>query len=475
MKFFFISCLLLGLFLFQKEAFAQISLTSNFSIGTGASAATNPSVIQADGKIIIGGSFTTFNGANKYRIVRLNTNGTIDNNFNTGGLGFSNNVVALALQSDGKILVGGAFGDYNGTPITRIARLNTDGTLDNTFNVGSGFSDFVSGIIVLSDGKILVCGAFTSYNGTATSRIARLNSNGTLDTSFNTGTGFNDYTYTIVRQPDGKILAGGFFTSFNGTSRNRIARLNADGTLDTGFGIGTGANNYVYAIAVQSDNKILVGGYFTAFNGATSSKIVRLNGDGSIDSSFNIGTGFNDHVLTINIIPLSGRIIVGGHFTSYNAVTANRITILETNGSITTNFSSNIGTGLNDIVYSCRLTSTSQLLIMGAFTSYNGITANRVALLELPVTITPTEKTISDINVKVYPNPTRDIIYVISEDKGLRILNLGMTDVQGKAVQTPQVQKDNLFEINTSTLAKGMYLLKIETDRGFILKKVVKE
>ena len=127
--------------------------------------------------------------------------------------------------------------------------------------------------------------------------IARLNADGSTDTGFNPGSGGNDWVEAVALQPDGKVLIGGSFTSFNGTPRNRIARLNANGSLDTTFNPGSGVDNTVNRIAVQSDGKVLLVGAFTTVNGVSRNRIARLNADGSLDTSFNPGTGANGFVM----------------------------------------------------------------------------------------------------------------------------------------------------------------------------------
>jgi uncharacterized delta-60 repeat protein len=229
-------------------------------------------------------------------------------------------VNTIAVQSDGKILVGGAFTKYKAgaaNSSNRIARLNTDGSLDTTLALGAagtsnGFDNTVNTIAVQSDGKILVGGAFTKYKaGAANSsrRIARLDSNGDLDTTLalgaaGTSNGFNATVNTIAVQSDGKILVGGGFQSYKGGAANssrNIARLVSNGDLDTTFALGAaGSNNgfnaTVNTIAVQSDGKILAGGAFTSYkDGAANSSrnIARLDSDGTFDTSFNLGSGFN--------------------------------------------------------------------------------------------------------------------------------------------------------------------------------------
>jgi uncharacterized delta-60 repeat protein len=188
--------------------------------------------------------------------------------YSTGG----GDVRSIVQQPDGKIICGGAFTSFNGVARNRIARLNTDGSLDATFNPISGFNGIIYSLSVQQDGKIICGGAFTSFNGVARNRIARLNADGSLDASFNPGTGFNigSFSYgvkSMAIQPDGKIICGGDFTSFNGVIRNRIARLNTNGTLDTFFNPGTGFDNPIYSLSIQSDGKIICGGEFSSFNG----------------------------------------------------------------------------------------------------------------------------------------------------------------------------------------------------------------
>jgi uncharacterized delta-60 repeat protein len=356
---------------------ADGSLDATFNPGTGADNRVYTTALQSDGKIIIGGNFTTYNGTARNRIARLNTDGSLDGSFNPG-TGTDNSVWTTAVQSDGKIIIGGAFTTYNGTARNRIARLNTDGSLDATFNPGTGADDWVYTTAVQSDGKIIIGGEFITYNGTARNRIARLNADGSLDAIFNPGTGANDIVRTTALQSDGKIIIGGFFITYNGTARNRIARLNTDGSLDATFNPGTGANSYVETTAVQSDGKVIIGGDFTTYNGTAINCIARLNADGSLDASFNPGTGANHRVAT-TALQSDGKIIIGGGFSSYNGTARNCIARLNTDGSLDASF--NPGTGANGIVLTTALQSDGKIIIGGAFTTYNGTGRNRIARL----------------------------------------------------------------------------------------------
>jgi uncharacterized delta-60 repeat protein len=225
---------------------------------------------------LVGGFFTSYSGVSRNRIIRLNTDGSIDTSF-VIGTGFNTIVETIQLQPDGKILVGGQFATYSGVSSNRIIRLNTDGSIDASFVIGSGFNGTIQPIQLQTDGKILVGGLFTSYSGVSSGRVIRLNTDGSVDTGFVIGTGFNNSVYSIQLQPDSKILIGGTFTSYSGVSRNRIIRLNTDGSIDTSFVIGTGFSGIPY-ISLQSDGKILVGGTFTSYNGSLYNRIIRLDG-----------------------------------------------------------------------------------------------------------------------------------------------------------------------------------------------------
>jgi uncharacterized delta-60 repeat protein len=353
-------------------------LDTGFNVGTGTNDYVFESSIQLDGKVIIGGGFTSYSGTTRNRIARLHSNGILDTDFNVG-TGASSDVYTTAIQSDGKIIIGGEFTSYSGTTINRIVRLHSNGVLDTDFNVGTGANGFVITTSIQSDGKIIIGGGFTSYSGTTATRIARLHSNGILDTDFNVGTGASSDVYTTSIQSDGKVIIGGQFTSYSGTTRNRIARLHSNGILDTDFNVGTGANSDVFTNSIQSDNKIIIGGGFTSYNGTTTNSIARLHSNGVLDTDFNVGTGASNTVWTTSI-QSDGKVIIGGFFTSYSGTTTNRIARLHSNGILDTGF--NVGTGANSVVFTTPIQSDGKIIIGGEFTSYRGTTTNRILKLK---------------------------------------------------------------------------------------------
>jgi uncharacterized delta-60 repeat protein len=252
----------------------------NFQPGF-SSAIVRSIALQSDGKILSGGNFITYQGVSANYIIRLNADGSRDTTFAIG-TGFNITVRSIIIQPDNKILIGGDFTTYQGVAANRIIRLNADGSRDTTFAIGTGFpSNGVFSIAVQSDGKVLVGGSFQTYQGVSANRIIRLNADGSRDTTFAIGTGFSDEVSSIAIQTDGKILAGGMFETYQGVSATRIIRLNADGSRDTTFAIGTGFNNTVWSIAIQPDGKILAGGRFAIYQGVAANCIIALNSDGS--------------------------------------------------------------------------------------------------------------------------------------------------------------------------------------------------
>lgn len=379
-KFLFFIFLLAGF----SPAFAQVAENDNgYLTGTGFNSNVTASAIQADGKCIVGGGFTSYNGTARNYIVRLNTDGTNDAALNIG-TGFNNSVLALAIQSDGKIVAGGSFTSFNGTTRNYIARINTNGSIDATFvPAGTGLNGYVDAIAIQADGKIVAGGNFTTYNGTSSKYIVRLNANGTLDGTFTPGTGFNTLVRCAAIQPDGKILAGGDFASYNGTTRNAVARLNSDGSIDATFTSPLPSVTSIFALAVQPDGKILAGGYY-----APNGYIYRFSSTGITDGTFTPAV-LNSSVQAIALQP-DGRIVLGGWFTKgvkrITASTGADDIFVAGNGFETGSIQLN----------TLALQSDGKVIGGGVFTSYNGISRTNIARLgvcsSVTVTTQPTDK-----------------------------------------------------------------------------------
>jgi uncharacterized delta-60 repeat protein len=297
------------------------SLDTSFDPGTGADAEITAAVLQPDGRIVVAGLFTSFNGFMHNRVCRLNANGSVDQSFGLGG-GINNSVLALALQSDGRILVGGQFSQVDLTQRFNLARLNTNGSVDLTFDPGNGPSGDVNAIVIQPDGAIIIGGTFIGYNGFARGGIARVLANGVLDPLFDSGVGTGGNVFALALQHNGQIVLGGRFVQYAGINRTFIARVFSNGSLDPGFN--PVPDDWVQSLAVEPDDRILVGGFFTVINGVGRSRIARLNTTGSVDTTFDPGLGClgsltNDATQVRSIaLQLFGRVLAGGVFTSYD-------------------------------------------------------------------------------------------------------------------------------------------------------------
>ncbi len=354
------------------------TLDYNFNPGTGANEDVICTTIQSDGKIIVGGDFTIYNSLSQMRIARLLSDGSNDVNFNVGS-GANASIRSIAIQNDGKIIFGGSLTSYNGVSKSRLARINSDGTIDPSFNTGTGVDGFyVNSIAIQSDGKIIIGGSFDYYNGISRPNIARLNTDGSLDLSFNIGTGTGSNVQIVRIQNDGKIIIAGTFSTYNGLNCNNIIRINPNGTMDNSFNAGTtGFNSYISSTLLQDDQKILIGGGFGIVNGIVRNRIARLNTDGSLDFTFDPGIGIvGQHVLAISMLS-NGKIIIGGEFSSYNGTPIKNLARLESDGSLDIGFDP--GTGPDEPIFTTAIQNDGKVIIGGHFISYDGIGRNRIA------------------------------------------------------------------------------------------------
>jgi uncharacterized repeat protein (TIGR01451 family)/uncharacterized delta-60 repeat protein len=351
--------------------------------------------LQPDGKLLAGGNFTLVNTSIRHRIARLNVDGSVDADFGSNMTGVDGTVRAILSMSpnpslsqpmgysNGPIVIAGAFDIVNGVFRHKIARLDLDGSLDSTFNPGAGADGPIYALAQTFAGtnqmrKILVAGAFGSFNNAPANGIVQLNDNGSVDQAFTSGgvNGTNGTIYAIAVQADQKIIIGGDFTSFAGAPHSHLARLNPDGSIDATFNPTSDAS--VRAIAIQSDGKILIGGLFTSVNGGAFNHVARLNPDGAIDAAFNVGVGADDSVLAL-ALDSQGGILVGGEFTSASGVTRYRLTRLTSDGTVDPTI--NFGTGADNLIATIAVQNDDKIIIGGGFSSFDGIPQGRLARL----------------------------------------------------------------------------------------------
>ncbi len=379
--------------------------------------------LVSDGNYIVAGNFTSYNSNSAKRLVKISQTGVFISTFDTSN-GFDLSPVDFVEQEDGKIIVVGLFSEYSGVSSGYICRLNSDATIDTSFQSTFGFNSYVNSVDIQSDGKILVGGNFSKYSGISCNYICRLNSDGTFDSTFNSGgTSFDGTIKTLKVLSDDSIVCSGFFSSYNGISWQKIIKLNYNGSIEYSFGDPLGLNNNVLTMTVTSNEDIYLSGYFNQFGGfPITSGILKMNNLGVVDYSFNlsVGSGISPGYSTSISEDVYGDIILflqpGNTFNNYNF---NGIVKISNNGII--NNQINPYPGFNGIVTSSLVDSNNKIICIGDFSSFNNINKNGIVRLHPCIksitTPTPTPtSTLSCPQIGKYLNLLGEPSFVLSDN-----------------------------------------------------------
>jgi uncharacterized delta-60 repeat protein len=278
-----------------------------------------------DGKLVIHGSFSEAAGQPRKNLARLNADGTLDATFDPGNWYSSGVISTINAQPDGKVIVSGFFTELHGQPRKHIARLNADGSLDDTFNAGEGPDTSVVDAVLQNDGKIVVCGSFTNFAGVARSRVARLNPNGSLDMDWSPltdGTRVFSFVPFLIRRlalrADGKLfIQGDGLQTVNGQPRRGFALLNEDGTLDPAFVPGNLSSMAVNWFTALPNGGLLAAAAWISTAANADYAFVRLGPDGSFDLAFDPDIRFNGNDAQVTA---DGNYLVTGFFNQIGGV-----------------------------------------------------------------------------------------------------------------------------------------------------------
>ncbi len=356
------------------------NIDTSFHIGTGFSATVTAIAKQPDNKIIVGGLFTSYNGTSYKSLVRLKPNGTIDSTFHVGTNGINGTIKSIYVLPDTSIIVAGGISMVNTTSVYGIVKLDKNGNIDPSFNISNSLDGGINAMDVdVLTGKIYIGGNFTTVNGTPSKHIARLLPNGDLDNSFVVGSGFTGMfgsapVYSLLVQADQKLLVGGDFMYYQGLIASKLCRIKQNGDVDTAFvtNLSSGFDNIIRAIEQMADGKILVGGDFTVCQGSTYNKIACLNSDGSPNTSFDVAGGPSGSVYSLKKTP-NNKIMVGGSFNFFNGVMDRALVRINANGTRDANFATGTGftqTGNAPIVYATYVSTDSSVFAGGYFDKY---------------------------------------------------------------------------------------------------------
>ena len=451
--------------LLHHRIHAQVDGTFDptFVQGTGFAGDVYTIARQADGKLLIAGDeLSLYNGTQVPAVVRLGADGALDTSFDAGE-GPDGRVHRIAVQADGRILVGGTFFNFDGVPSRRLVRLMPNGSVDGTFAIGTAANDWVDDLVIQPDGRILVAGHFDQFNGVNVGGIVRLMADGSIDPNFNTGTGAEAEVYAIALRTDGRMVLGGYFSSFNGLTRNKVVQLNANGSVDTSFdpGVGGGSGVSIRALATTPDGKLLCGGDLFSWAGATVNGLVRLNADGSPDAGFDASATAQYGLLDV-IVQSDGHILFCG------SQGVDRVT---STGADDPGFDTGSGFfGGLQVVVDLEMLPDGRVLAGGQFDAYDGHAVGSI------VRLTNADVGVRDeavTSMRVWPNPSSGTIRVNTGDPGA-LMSIRILDPVGRVVDRVQLRNDGM-ELRLPS-DPGTYMVEVGTSAGGVMRlPVVRE
>ncbi len=464
------------------------SLKSQSAIVDYSFAATQPDnlvekvLLQPDGKILVGGFFTDYAGSGKNYLVRLNTDGTVDTTFNVSGTGPTNGVADIGLMPDGRIVIAGNFVQYNSTPCSFVIRLHADGSVDNTFMAQANvINNAVWALELQGDDKIVIAGDFFTCFSTSQPHITRLNYDGSLDTSFHVGTGFNNTVYDLLILPDQRILCGGRFVIYQGQPTLGISLLLPDGTQDTSMHVsnafsGTGTA-VVYSLTRQPDGKIIVSGAFSYHNSQQITGIARLNLDGTRDLSFTPPL-YPYAIVKISALQADNKILAGGEFTTSmfnpNITGSHKLIRLHPNGTLDTSF--HVGTAFqnqNDFINDIAVQPDTKIIVAGNFTYFDSETSYHhiIRLYEsVPLGVEEQEQGA----LSVFPNPSSSGFNITNPAGDGSEVEVVMYNMQGELVYSLRIASPRGETIRLEpALPAGMYFIRATSNGRVFGRSVV--
>lgn len=457
---------LLGIITFSATS-QSLVLDESFAIGSGPNGIVYAIEPMADGKIIVAGHFTEYNGNTASSIVRLNADGSYDESFSAQNLGEQFGDVVI--EDDGKVVIGGMFGF--------LTRVNSDGSADESFTPPSISSpDFM--FISKQGSKYIVSGSFNYINseGQMYKNIIRLNYDGSVDTTFPPLELYGNFAKTLVLD-DNRIIAYGGITHYNTTEVSNIIRLTADGTLDDSFNNeGLVISGNVNALAVQSDGKYVFSGSFANVNGTERNMIARIDENGSLDETFVPAGGDTVRGMSISIQE-NGKIITGGYFydsfIDLDAPFDDSIIIYtqryNTDGSVDTSY--NITQGFNQPVFALANQEDGKVIAGGWFTEFEGEEQNYIARFNNTVLSVQDNK---QNLLSVYPNPVSERLFIDSDESISQNASVSLFDITGKQLYSVDINRINNFGLDMSGYTAGMYLLKITDGEKSFNHKIIK-
>ena len=427
--------------------------------------------IGPDGSIYVVGLFNTVDDQPTGNVVRFLPDGSLDPDYPQGS-GYSGGVTACALQDDGKLIVGRGE-RFNDTRIPFLSRLTADGELDTSFNVGEGpfnvdFPIEIYNILIAGSDDIYITGNFNLWDvDEEVSALIRIRGNGSRDSTFtpiffrasDNPPGSNRAVVdTLSRYSDGRLLVGGYFDTVNGEAKEYIVRLNADGSIDETFQIGSGPepsfdpSAVILDTLIQPDGKVILTGGIGDFNGTPVKGAVRLNEDGSVDPSFAVEFG---HSAIPFVAPAKmamdsyGRVIINGVFDRVNGVLRQGLVRLLPDGRVDPDF--DFAPGMNSgLAWNLRLTNSDEPVVVGSI-QLEGFLGNNLYRFTMQ---SPQEPVILEFTASPQDgaylrasNPTQDVLILQA--------SANMVDWISVATDTTRADEVEFFETPDTIATAG--------------------
>jgi uncharacterized delta-60 repeat protein len=465
------------------QTFAQFSqpgeLDTTFNFGSGTDGVVYATAIQPDGKIIIGGDFNSYNGVSRKGIARLHPDGSLDSTFNpgTGFEGVFLGIFSIVFQAEGKILVAGNFFSYNGIPRSSVARLNSNGSLDTSFNLQPALSSYntVYCISIQADEKIIIGGDFYSYVERPRKGIVRLESNGNVDTTFS----FHSFGQILITstllQEDGKIIIVGGFKSSPGANWGNVARLTSDGSLDSSFYNYGGLYSFSGKAYLQPDSKVLL---TNVVSPTIHRGLIRLNSNGSVDTSFSCTVITQTPRFTASLaLQTDDKIVIGGSIFIDSLNGWASLVRLQADGSLDTTFSWTTINPTTDPalwpwpVRSISIQQDGHIIVGGYFNFLNDtVKQSVVRVLGNSHAVGISDEYVDEPTLYLFPNPFIHQFQIVAPQP----FHYQIFSIEGKAVNQGYLPTQET-SICAAHWPSGTYILRIIIEEGVSVRKLVKE
>lgn len=331
--------------------------------------------VDGEGRVLLGGGFATVQGEVRPRLARMGVDGRVDPAFAPE---VKYRVESIAVNTEGYVALGGEFNTVDGERRNHVAVLTEDGRLDARFQFETGTDRPVRVVVAAGEGRWWVAGDFQRVGGEPVVRVARLLPDGRRDPVFVSALGADAEVLTVREAMGGGVWVGGRFRTYSGIPSGGVARLRTDGTRHPGFDVGEGVDGPVRALWEDGQGRLWVAGEFTRFRGEAAGRLIRLESDGSRDGTFEVGVGADDAILAM-VPGVDGAVWIGGRFREVSGQPRSRVARLRGDGSLDASFDP--GLGPDDAVWALVLHPDGRLFLGGAFQTVNGVTREGVAAL----------------------------------------------------------------------------------------------